>query len=115
MTDQPTPREVNYPIPRHNPECEEDHNTPRAPESCAICGGDDWYRCGRHANPTEHCSTCNNTRPAESGASVVRPAPEPTAPDDLRERVRAALRLISPEHITPMGRRQIERVLDDDR
>jgi hypothetical protein len=29
-------------------------------------------------------------------------------------RVRAALRLISPDHITPWGRRLLERVLDDE-
>jgi len=31
----------------------------------------------------------------------------------LANNVRAVLRLISPEHITPMGKRQIERVLDE--
>jgi hypothetical protein len=30
----------------------------------------------------------------------------------VADRVRAALRLISPDHITPVGVRQIERVLD---
>lgn len=32
--------------------------------------------------------------------------------EDLIARVRAALKLISPEHITPMGARIIEKVLD---
>lgn len=31
----------------------------------------------------------------------------------LAENVRAVLRLISPEHITPLGKRQVERVLDE--
>lgn len=30
------------------------------------------------------------------------------------ERVRAVLRAISPDHITPVGRRMIEKVLDDE-
>ena len=30
------------------------------------------------------------------------------------ERVRAVLRLISPDHITPVGRRMIEKVLDEE-
>lgn len=30
------------------------------------------------------------------------------------DRVRAVLRLIGPDHITPVGRRMIERVLDDE-
>lgn len=34
-------------------------------------------------------------------------------PDALAENVRAVLRLIFPEHITPIGKRQIERVLDE--
>lgn len=30
------------------------------------------------------------------------------------ERVRAVLRLLGPDHITPVGRRMIEKVLDDE-
>jgi hypothetical protein len=30
------------------------------------------------------------------------------------DRVRAVLRLLSPDHITPVGRRMIEKVLDDE-
>lgn len=37
------------------------------------------------------------------------------AKQELADRVRAVLRLISPEHITPMGKRQIERVFDEER
>lgn len=44
-------------------------------------------------------------------------AEPPTAEKDaarrLADNVRAVLKLISPEHITPMGKRQIERVLDE--
>ena len=32
----------------------------------------------------------------------------------VADRVRAALRLLGPEHITPIGARHIERVLDDE-
>jgi hypothetical protein len=34
--------------------------------------------------------------------------------DATIERVRAVLRLISPDHITPVGRRMIEKVLDEE-
>jgi hypothetical protein len=43
-------------------------------------------------------------------AAVLRAS----AKRELADRVRAALRLISPDHITPLGKRQIERVLDEE-
>lgn len=39
---------------------------------------------------------------------------EARAREAVAQRVRAALRLISPEHITPIGRRQIELALQDE-
>lgn len=41
------------------------------------------------------------------------PDAERDAARRLADNVRAVLKLISPEHITPIGKRQIERVLDE--
>lgn len=41
-------------------------------------------------------------------------APDPALTGSVPiERMRAVLRLISPDHITPMGRRMIEKVIDE--